>query len=177
MNSIDPIDFWKWAFWDFQANTLRGILAEYIVARALDCTKKQREEWKEYDLITHNGDKVEVKCSGYFQSWSEEGQKSQIKFDIGEKKFWDPKTKKYSATASRYADFYVFCIDLSTERDINKPLDVNYWRFLVCKTSFLYQKFRHQETVSLSALENEGLKQITYSELPKKIESLKHLGS
>ncbi len=35
---------------DFMSNALRGVLAEYIVACAADCTHCSRTEWNAYDL-------------------------------------------------------------------------------------------------------------------------------
>jgi hypothetical protein len=68
-NNIEPLEFWKWAFSDFLSNALRGVLAEFIVAKAMDCTDVQRTEWDAYDVITSDGIKIEVKSSAYLQSW------------------------------------------------------------------------------------------------------------
>lgn len=51
MNRIDAPVFWKWAFSDFLSNTLRGVLAEFIVATALGCAHRPRTEWDAYDLV------------------------------------------------------------------------------------------------------------------------------
>lgn len=63
--------FWNWAFSDFLSNALRGVLAEYIIAHALDCTEKLRNQWNEYDLETKSDIKIEVKSSAYLQAWSQ----------------------------------------------------------------------------------------------------------
>ena len=45
MKSINASDFWQWAYSDFMSNALRGVLAEYIVAHAANCTHCPRTEW------------------------------------------------------------------------------------------------------------------------------------
>lgn len=62
-------DFWSWAFSDLVANTTRGLIAEYLVARALDADQGCRTEWDAWDVVTPDGIKVEVKSSAYIQSW------------------------------------------------------------------------------------------------------------
>jgi len=50
--SFDLLDFWQWSASDLVGNTLRGVLAEYIVAQALAAAREIREGWAPYDLIT-----------------------------------------------------------------------------------------------------------------------------
>jgi hypothetical protein len=38
-------DFWRWAFSDLRDNTVRGVVAEFIVAAALDRTATRRKGW------------------------------------------------------------------------------------------------------------------------------------
>ena len=61
------LDFWRWSASDLVNNALRGKLAEYIVAQALDLTDTLRVEWDEYDLITPTRIRIEVKSAAYLQ--------------------------------------------------------------------------------------------------------------
>lgn len=54
-------DFWSWSQSDLLNNTLRGVLAEYIVRQDLGIKKTVRTGWDAYDLETENGIKIEVK--------------------------------------------------------------------------------------------------------------------
>lgn len=65
------LDFWRWAFSDLRDNTQRGVLAEFFVALALGRTQTRRRAWDNYDVTTHSGLRVEVKASGYLQSWAQ----------------------------------------------------------------------------------------------------------
>ena len=61
--SIDLISFWQWSTSDLLGNTMRGCLAEYIVAMALGITSGVRIDWAAYDLL-FDGWKIEVKAFG-----------------------------------------------------------------------------------------------------------------
>ena len=59
MTHLNKQAFWEWAYDDLRANITRGVLAEYIVAKALGIRHTNRIEWDQYDLEI--GDvKVEV---------------------------------------------------------------------------------------------------------------------
>ncbi|MGO9763775.1 MAG: hypothetical protein ACLP1Q_21185 [Solirubrobacteraceae bacterium] len=65
------LDFWRWAFSDLRTNIVRGVLAEYLVARAVGGPSPLREAWDNWDVTTATGIKVEVKSSAYLQSWNQ----------------------------------------------------------------------------------------------------------
>ncbi|MGB3200275.1 MAG: hypothetical protein WBA99_05200, partial [Nodosilinea sp.] len=105
---IKLIDFWQWSSSDLLSNTLRGRLAEFIVASALGGTTGTRVEWDSIDIISQTGIKIEVKSSAYLQSWK--GKESRITFDIGHKLAWDWDNNSFPANPTRTADVYVFCL-------------------------------------------------------------------
>lgn len=63
------LEFWQWAYSDIIGNIERGHFAEYLVARALDAAKDTRVEWDKYDVLTNDDISIEVKSSGYVQTW------------------------------------------------------------------------------------------------------------
>lgn len=168
MKILKENDFWKWAFSDFLSNSLRGVVAEYIVACAMNATNINRIEWDAYDVVTNTGIKIEVKSSAYLQTWKQE-KPSAIRFDIGLKKSWNSETNTSIIEAIRSADVYVFCVFLEQNKEIANPLNVCQWEFLVCSSIFLYEKFGKQKSVSLKALQNCGLIPVAYEELPSMI--------
>lgn len=87
-------DFWSWSQSDLLNNSLRGVLAEFIVKKALNISSIFRTEWDSYDFITKDGFKIEVKSAAYLQSWKQKTL-SKIIFDIAPKKGWDAKTNDY----------------------------------------------------------------------------------
>lgn len=173
MKIVDSHDFWKWAFSDFMSNSLRGILAEYIVACALNCTDHLRKEWDAFDLKMDDGTKIEVKSSGYLQSWHQDNNHSAVRFDIGLKKAWDAETNTSLKEPTRSADIYVFSVFSAKDKVTANPLDLSQWFFLVCSSKFLNEKFGMQKTIGLSSLEKQGLVRLTFNNLKTSIKKNK----
>ena len=167
-STVNPEEFWRWAFSDFLSNALRGVLAEYIVAQALGGSVSPRVEWDAYDLKSESGLKIEVKSSAYLQSWAQQ-KPSAIRFDIGLKRGWDAETNVSAAEPGRSADVYVFCIFAEQNRAQANPLRLEQWFFLVCPTAVLNQRFPHQKSVALSALEALPLSRLSFTELAEQL--------
>lgn len=69
---LTVLDFWQWANSNLLDNAARGILAEFLVAHALERTHMPRREWGAFDIKTESGLKIEVKSASYAQSWPQE---------------------------------------------------------------------------------------------------------
>src|SRR5919202_5147818 len=67
--AFDLRSCWQWFGSDILSNTMRGLIAEYLVARDLGIQDQIRLEWAAYDLETPTGVKVEVKSAEYVQRW------------------------------------------------------------------------------------------------------------
>jgi hypothetical protein len=149
--SIDLLSFWQWSASDLVNNTLRGVLAEYVVASAIGVAEGGRIEWDAYDLEMPEGTKVEVKSSAYIQSWSQK-RLSTIQFDIRPTKGWDSKTNTYSTEVARQADVYVFCLLKHKNQDTIDPLNMDHWTFYVLSTKQLNRSVGDQKQIALSRL-------------------------
>ncbi len=160
---ININDFWHWAYSDLLSNSLRGILAEYIVGSALGCLENNRKEWDAFDLL-HNGKKIEVKCSAYLQTW-EQKENSKIRFDISEKSSWYADENRYADKVERPADLYVFSVFGETDRTLANPLDVDQWFFLIMTRNQITQHFGKNKTVGLHAIEKFGIQRVGYQDL------------
>lgn len=144
--------FWQWSGSDLISNSQRGILAEFLVALALGVDGGVRTEWDAYDLRTDSGIKVEVKASGYVQSWAQE-KLSSVGFDIALKRSWDASTNISATEAARPADVYVFAVHAHIDQASIDPLDVTQWEFYVLGTPVLNQACRSQKRISLGTLQ------------------------
>ena len=147
--NFNVLDYWRWSASDLVGNTARGILAEYIVARALKIPmdKEIRDEWARYDLETPDGVKIEVKSAAYVQSWKQT-RYSQIKFGVSKTRTWDAESGYYDLSEPmRHADVYVFALFAQREMPID-PLDLDQWQFYALAT----QKLDDRKSISLSAL-------------------------
>lgn len=169
MNRIDKNKFWQWAYSDLLSNAARGVLAEYIVGTALDCLSQSRKEWDAYDLVSKDGAKIEVKSSGYLQSWPQQ-KPSEIRFDVAEKRSWYADSNTYSAEAQRSADIYVFCVLEEKDRSKVDPLDLNQWFFIVLAANDIQEKLGKQKTVALATLQNIGGQGIRYPMLALEVQ-------
>lgn len=145
------LDFWQWSSSDLVNNALRGVLAEYIVKKALHITSPTRVEWDAYDFMFPNGLLVEVKSAAYVQSWSQQSY-SAIKFGIRPTIGWDAGTNEYETQSRRQAHVYIFCVLHHREQSTIDPLDVSQWDFYVLPTTILDQRLGAQKTVSLFRL-------------------------
>ncbi len=168
MTYLDKQEFLAWAYDDLFTNTTRGVLAEYIVAKALGTLDTKRREWDSVDLRVDGVGGVEVKSAAYVQSWGT--RPSTISFDIGPKIGWDAETDTYAADAERSAAVYVFCLLNGTDRQQIDPLDVAHWTFYVLARSELDRQVPTQKTIRLGPLKDIGAHPCTYDELKAAIE-------
>lgn len=156
-------DFWAWNSSDLLNNTLRGALAEFIVASAIGIdTTKAREDWTPYDLLTHSGKKIEVKCSAYLQSWNAE-KLSRIQFSIRPARSWDAEND-FSEDVKRWSDLYIFCLYASKNRN-ESPLQLEQWEFYLLPTSVLDKQCGEQKSITLSSLLSLTPVKTTYEDL------------
>jgi hypothetical protein len=135
------------------SNATRGILAEFIVATALEIPLDSiRDEWAAWDLTTNDGIRVEVKSAAYIQSW---GQKdlSKISFNVQKKLLWDPEVEKQEEIPRRFADVYVFALLAHKDQVTIDPMDVSQWQFYVVPTKVLDARERSQYSITLPSLE------------------------
>ncbi len=165
------VGFWQWAYSDLISNAERGALAEYIVACALDINQIPRISWGKYDLLTKEGVAVEVKTSGYLQTW---GQKtlSRLVFGIQPTYGWDSKSNEYETEQKRQSDIYVFCVHKHKDQATVDPLQISQWDFYLMPTATLNEKFGNQKTASLSALIKAGAQMCEFHNLADKIREL-----
>lgn len=144
-------DFWSWNQSDLLNNALRGILAEYIVATAIEARNEMRIEWDAYDLVTEEGIKVEVKSASYLQSW-EQRDLSQISFNISPTKAWLRESNEYDSEVKRQADVYVFCLLNNDDKVTVDPLNMGQWKFYILATKILNEEKGTQKTIRLNPL-------------------------
>lgn len=144
------LDFWAWNCSDLMNNTLRGALAEYIVAMSLNIPfSSARCDWSEYDLITNDNIRIEVKCSAYLQSW-EQSKLSEIRFSCGPSQSFS--NQKYDGISLRHSDAYIFCIYTCKEKEKSDILNLDDWLFYILPTNILNREIGLQKTISLNAL-------------------------
>jgi hypothetical protein len=164
------LNFWQWSSSDLVSNSLRGVLAEYLVAQAIGVTNGTvREEWAAYDLETLDGTRVEVKSAAYIQSWHQDSL-SKITFSVRKTRAWDKQTNKQCMIIRRQADVYVFALLKHTQQSTIDPLNVAQWEFFVVPTIMLDNRKRSQHSITLPSLQSLIGESVRYSELKHAIE-------
>ncbi len=157
-------EYWSWAHSDLIGNTERGQLAEYIVACALGIEKNARVEWDRYDLLSAEGIAIEVKTSGYIQTW-EQKELSTPQFGVQPTFGWNSKTNEYDTEKKRQSDVYVFCLHKHSDQGTINPLDMSQWDFYILPTKVLNEKVPFQKTISLNGIKKLGAKLCAYEQL------------
>ncbi|CAN5830952.1 hypothetical protein BH24DEI2_BH24DEI2_11410 [soil metagenome] len=166
---FNVLSFWQWSASDLLSNATRGILAEFLVARALESTVKARAEWDAYDAVTARGTRVEVKSAAYLQSWHQE-KHARITFDTRSTRAWDATTNLLSEERKRQADVYVFCLLDHKDQVTVDPLDLAQWKFFVVSTKRLNAELGEQKSLSLKRLQKLRLEPTYYGSLKEAVE-------
>jgi hypothetical protein len=148
---FDLLSFWQWGYSDIMSNTLRGVLAEYLVAQAMGAVQGIREEWAPYDLVDPNGVTIEITSAAYLQTWYQP-RLSKITFACPKTKAWDPAKGKYEEQSRRQAQVYVFALLAHTEQDTLDPFNLAQWRFFVMPTAVLTDRVKSQHSITLKTL-------------------------
>jgi hypothetical protein len=123
-------------------------LAQFLVAKALGDIRLRDDGWGDFDVLTPEGIKVEVKSSGYLQSWSQTTL-SKIVFSGLKARPWDAMTGRGLAPQFR-ADVYVFAVHTCQEPANYDPLDYTAWEFYVLPAKTI--RGLDQKTISLPRL-------------------------
>jgi uncharacterized protein YjbI with pentapeptide repeats len=170
--------FQRWATGNLVDNRNRGIFAEWMVGEALDCIGPDayRVEWDSFDLL-YGDVKVEVKASGYSQTWNPDNP-TIPKFTIAGHK-WTWVTKEEAPTTleegveiqhrrsgiwikndlpNRPADVYVFCLHEALPATNENVTDPDTWTFWVVPTKTLDAVLEGQKTLGLKKLESLALR-------------------
>ena len=169
LNGFTAGDFWSWAYSDTLGNRNRAIFAEFLVGAALDVLDEPRIEWNGYDLL-YSGKKIEVKASGFLQSWKQTGH-SKITFDIAHKNAWDSATNTFANNVQRSADCYVFCLYAETDLAQANVFNIDAWEFYVITTAEINEVFGYQKSIALTRL-RQICQPRNYDELRPTIDSL-----
>ncbi|MDQ0305649.1 phage tail protein X [Kitasatospora herbaricolor] len=127
-NAGTVLDFWRYAMPDLRTNTTRGLLAEFLVHRAVGAVNRNTE-WESFDVLAPSGLRIEVKTSAYLQAWGQ-ARLSDIRFSRLRGRTWTPESGR-SPEQSYNADVYVFAVHTARTHADYDPLDVGQWHFYI----------------------------------------------
>ena len=123
-------EFWRWGFGDLRMNIVRGVLAEFLVARALGIdTDMPRNAWDNFDLV-YEGTTLEIKSTARWQSYAAERASPPI-FKGLRRRRWDETGLKRRPEPEVIADLYVFAMHTCETPGDYDPLSTSQWSFFV----------------------------------------------
>ncbi len=154
------LDYWRWGHSDLRANAERGVLAEFLVASALGDNRPRRDPWGNFDVLTPEGVKVEVKASGYMQSWAQRAHSKIVFSGLKSRRApsasdWEALMRRdappkwgelWTREATYLADVYVFGVHTQRDPDAYDVLHVEEWDFYAISVALL----REYDCVSVS---------------------------
>jgi hypothetical protein len=157
-------EFWRWYLSCLTDNTTRGVLAEFLVARAVGAPAQMRIEWDAFDITAPDGTTIEVKSASRWQTWGQQAP-SKLSFGIAPTQDWDAASGTYGTEKRRQADVYVFALlDCDEKADVN-ALDLGQWTFYVLPRIVLDTERPKQGTITLGGIEQLGAVECRYAEL------------
>ena len=145
---------------DLRANTVRGTLAEYLVATALGLDGTPRVDWDSCDLRLGSC-RIEVKSSAYLQAWQQRGP-SKATFGGFTARTWDPRTG-FSSEKDYNADVYVFALMTALDHAEYDALNTDSWHFWVLPVAAI--RARGARSMSLTTLRALGGEPLAYADL------------
>ncbi len=136
-------------------------MAQFLVAKRVRDSRLKDDGWGDFDVLTPEGIKDEVKSSGYLQSWQQAGP-SKIVFSglIGWR--WSVETG-YAATPAVRADVFVFAVHTCHDPDASDPLDLKAWAFYVLPATNLREL--GQKSLSLPRVQSLGGSPLAWPDL------------
>jgi hypothetical protein len=161
------LDFWRWGFSDLRLNIVRGVLAEFLVAKAVGAVDTPKEEWANFDVRTPSGIRVEVKASAYWQSWAQRGPSKTI-FSGLTARSWS-EDGGYTKSREVRADVFVFALHACRERERYDPLDIGQWEFRVLRARVIREA--GSRSVGIGFLDRHGARPVPWNELSHAIEA------
>ena len=128
------LDFWRWALSDLRMNTARGYLVEFLVAKSLGDASRSRIEWGPVDVEAADGTRVEIKTTGYLQSWVTKRLSTPrwtFKSVAAHRVWSDDLSAWVPVDPLNRVDVWVFATQTCREHDHYDPLNVEQREFRV----------------------------------------------
>lgn len=147
----NPLGFTLQDFWQFQFSNIYDLqehIAEFLVAKALGINEPHnRNGWTLWD-VDYEGLRIEIKETGYYYSWQENGHISKRRSWGITKAFSEYKNPK--SEYKRQSDVYVFCLNTGESPKDSDPLNLEHWEFYIVKTKLIDEKCGDHKSISLN---------------------------
>ncbi len=170
------LEFWRYGFSNLNSNVLRGALAEFIVENALRKNDQigVRNPWGDFDVLSTNNKKIEVKCSSYIQDWDQEDYSKIVWAGLKAKDlYWSSAVGNFPTKSEDYkSDIYVLALLKHKDHATLDILDMNQWCFYVLTKDKMREITKNGKSVSLVKLQKFNIKPATFDDLNNAIDNL-----
>lgn len=171
MTDTELASFHRWGFSDLRSNATRGVLAEYLVGRALGVDLSgSRVEWDAWDLVTPDGTTIEVKSSAYVQAWAPPARPGNVRYSGLLARHWvdvGSQTGSMTDTPDVRAHVYVFAQQTCRDPEDYDALDLAQWEFRVVPGPTV--RSWQQKSIGLTQLDARGFLPMPSVELPSAV--------
>lgn len=167
------LDFWQYGFSNLNSNILRGVLAEFLVEKALNDSDDVglRNPWDDFD-VEYEDKKIEVKSCSYLQDWDQD-KLSTIKWSgLKARSLYYSSAvngEQVEQVAEYKSDVYVLALLDHQETNTLDILNLNQWCFYVLSKDELKRISEDSSSVSLTRLNQYNIKCVSYNELKEAI--------
>jgi len=154
-------EFWQYGFSDLNLNIIRGVLAEFLIEKALNNSTGVRNPWDDHDVLYRNI-KIEVKCSAYIQSW-EQSRPSKIQWSgLYAHSVYHNKRGLEKILKS---DIYIFCYNNNKDIENFNILDLSQWIFYIVKRNEVEELVTKSGVITLKKLENTVIEPLVFDKI------------
>ncbi len=147
------------------------MLVEYLVARAVGATAPARVEWAPFDIEAPDGTRIEIKASGYSQSWG--GTDSRPNYSFGSvfsDQCWDEAQGKYRwVDPADRVHVWVFALNTTRRSSPYEALNLDCWEFRVVPHAWLLGC--RQKSAALSFFDRHDIEPVGWDDLAETIRS------
>ncbi len=144
IDNLTLADCWTWAYSDLTDSMNRSVLAEFIVATALDVAdqnvRRSLQVRRPYNLLSKDGYRIAVESASYTQSCDAE----------------HPDHVTFRNISASLCDVCIFCIHKALSEDVS-PLNLDTWDFYIIHSGVLANTTEHKTLTLPSLLKLEPL--------------------
>lgn len=168
----NELDFGILDLWESKYSNIfnmQDVIAEFLVEKALGIDKAQNTDyWTLYDIL-YRGCRIEIKQTGYYHPWNENGEISNIRrFGItmanSNYEFEDMENK-----IERQNDIYIFCLNTGETKENSNPMNIANWEFYIVPTKIINNICGDNKTIGLNKV-REISKKVTYDKIKETID-------
>lgn len=167
------LDFWRYGFSNLNSNILRGAFAEFIIENALKTSDQinVRNPWGDYDVLSPDEKKIEVKCCSYIQDWDQNDYSKILWSGLKAKSlYWSEAVSTLSREPADYkSDIYILSLFKHQDHATLDILDMDQWCFWMLTKDRIKEITKDGNSVSLIKLQKFGIEPISFSDLQETI--------